>query len=228
MKKVAILQSNYIPWKGVFDLINMVDTFVFLEDVQYTEHDWRNRNKILVGNEAKWLTVPVKNSGRRGQKIYEVEINNNNWAKKHYNAFNINYSKSNSFKDFKWILEEIYIKNKWISLSELNIFSTKLIANTLGIKTEFLNSKDIPTLGKKDDKIIEICKLIGGDEYISGKAAKSYINPAKFSKNNILLDYIDYSYPKYSQYKGEFVTHNVSVLDLIFNCGKDSSKYIWG
>ena len=41
--KAAIIQSNYLPWKGYFDIINEVDIFVFLEDVQYTTRDWRNR-----------------------------------------------------------------------------------------------------------------------------------------------------------------------------------------
>lgn len=229
MKKIAILQSNYIPWKGVFDMINSVDTFVFLEDVKYTEHDWRNRNKILVGNEEKWLSVPIKNSGRRGQKIYETEIETSSkWQRKHYNSFEINYSKAKYYKEFKWILEQLYLNKQWTNLSELNIYAIKLICNVLGIKTEFINSIDLDCKGIKDDKIIEICKKLKATTYLSGPAAKNYIIPQKFKDNNILLEYIDYYYLEYEQIKGEFVTHGVTILDLIFNCGIDSSFYIWG
>ena len=228
MKKIAILQSNYIPWKGVFDMINQVDTFVFLEDVQYTEHDWRNRNKILVGKEEKWITVPIMNSGRRGQKIYKAEINKNiNWQRKHYNAFKLNYSKAKYYKEYEWILDELYLKREWTNLSELNIYSTKLIAKVLGIKTEFINSLDLNAKGIKDDKVIEICKKLNATTYLSGPAAKDYIVPQKFSNNNIALEYMDYKYPEYKQIKGSFVTHGVTVLDLIFNYGENSSLYIF-
>jgi hypothetical protein len=82
MKKIAILQPNYLPWKGVFDTVNQVDIFVFLEDVQYTQHNWRNGNKILAKDGTKWINIPIKNSNQFGQKIYEIEIDNrSNWQK---------------------------------------------------------------------------------------------------------------------------------------------------
>ena len=68
MKKVAILQSNYIPWKGYFDIINMVDEFILYDDMQYTRRDWRNRNKIKTFGGVKWLTIPVNVKGKYYQK----------------------------------------------------------------------------------------------------------------------------------------------------------------
>ena len=62
-KKVAILQSNYIPWKGYFDIINMVDEFILFDDMQYTKRDWRNRNIIKTAAGLKWLTIPVDSKG---------------------------------------------------------------------------------------------------------------------------------------------------------------------
>jgi len=224
--KIAILQSNYIPWKGVFDMINRVDKFVFLEDVQYTEHDWRNRNKILTPNGPIWITVPVKNSKRRGQLICEAEIQSKfNWQRKHHNAITINYSKAPYFKEFKWIIDEIYLNNEWKMLSDLNIFCTKLIAKVLGIKTDFINSCDLSTTGIKDDRIINICGKCGADEYLSGPSAKNYIVSEKFSDNNIRLEYMEYEYSEYKQVYKPFV-HGVSVLDLIFNLGEGAKDYL--
>ncbi len=225
MKKIAILQSNYIPWKGVFDMINQVDVFVFFEDVQYTRRDWRNRNKIKTSLGSKWLTVPVKKHPV-DVKICDVGISENDWQKKHYNSIKENYSKAPFFNEYHFLLEEIYLNREWIMLSELNIFTTKLIADTLGIRTEFVNSVDLNTEGKKDDKIMEICKKLGATDYLSGPAAKDYISEEKFKDAGIGLEYIVYDYPEYDQLHGDF-NHYVTVLDLIFNCGKESPKYIF-
>jgi len=226
MKKIAILQSNYIPWKGVFDMINQVDTFVFFDDVQYTKQSWRNRNKIKTENGLKWLMVPVKKSPLM-TKIFEIEISENgDWQEKHYNLITQSYSKAPFFNEYRFLLEDIYLKKRWKKLSELNIFSTKLIADSLGIKTEFVNSVDLDTKGAKDDKLIEICRGLGADTYLSGPAAKDYIAEDKFKEANIGLEYIIYDYPEYNQLYGEF-DHYVTVLDLIFNCGKNSEKYIF-
>lgn len=228
IKKVAILQSNYLPWKGVFDIIHQVDTFVFLEDVQYTEHDWRNRNRIVTKDGVKWITVPINHSNKIGQRIYEAEINDKiNWQRKHYNAFQLNYARTPYFKEYNWILEDIYKQKKWDKISDFNIYSTKLIARELGIKTQFVNSLDLKVEGTKDDRIIEICKNLNSTYYLSGPAAKSYINPEKFKDEGIELDYIKYEYPKYKQLHEPF-NHYVTILDLIFNCGPDAPYYIWG
>ena len=227
LSKIAILQSNYIPWKGVFDMIHQVDTFVFLEDVQFTKRDWRNRNQIMTPNGLQWITVPVKKAPRES-KIYEVEIfNDSNWQRNHYDAFTHNYAKAPYFKDYKHILEEIYLKNIWNNLSEFNIKTTILISKVLGINTRFINSRNLSTTGKKDDKLIEICKQVGAISYLSGPAAKSYIDDEKFKESNIKLSYINYEYPEYKQLYGPF-SHYVTILDLLFNCGPDSTYYIWG
>ncbi|MFA5360552.1 MAG: WbqC family protein [Candidatus Paceibacterota bacterium] len=226
MKKIAILQSNYIPWKGVFDMINQVDIFVFHEDVQYTKRDWRNRNKIKTPNGLEWLTVPVKKAPTES-KIFEMEISNEvNWQRNHYNKIIQNYSKAPFLKEYHFILENIYLKNKWTNLSQFNIYTTKLIANVLGIKTEFVNSVELKTTGAKDDKVINICEKLNATHYLSGPAAKNYISEDKFKKANIELEYIKYEYPEYNQLYNGF-EHQVTILDVIFNCGPDSPKYIF-
>lgn len=222
--KVAILQSNYIPWKGVFDMINQVDTFVFFEDVDYTSRDWRTRNKIRGTNSDTWLTVPVKKAPR-GTKISEITIVQDNWAKKHKKTIVQSYSKAPYFEEYKYILDEIYDR-KWSNLSEFNIYTTKLICKVLGIECKFVNSKDLASEGKKDDKLLSICEILGASEYLSGPAAMDYIDPEKFLQKNIKLSFINYSkYREYDQFHGGF-EHYVSVLDLIFNCGDNAKYYI--
>jgi len=228
MKKIAISQPNYIPWKGVFDLINQVDVFVFLEDVQYTKADWRSRNKIITDNGTKWLSVPVNSKGKYHQMIYEAEIcRKTDWQQQHFNLFRRYYRKAKYFYDYEWLLEDFYKAKSWNHISDFNMYSTKTIANLLNIKTEFISSLTLNCSGTKDDKLISICKKAGADYYLSGPAARNYIIPEKFEKENIQLKYMQYIYPDYEQVFQPF-DHYVTVLDLIFNCGENAAYYIWG
>jgi hypothetical protein len=226
LTKIAILQSSYIPWKGVFDLINQVDKFVFLEDVQFTKRDWRSRNKIKNANGEMWLSVPVKKA-QRDLTLHEIQISQDiDWQRKHYESILHSYAKAPFFYNYKWVLEKIYMEKKWSNLSEFNIFTTKLISELLSIKTEFFNSNDLSVAGSKDDKLINICKKLKGEFYLSGPAAKDYISNEKFYSQNIKLAYIIYEYPEYKQvYEG--FNHYFSILDVIFNCGDDMGKYIF-
>jgi len=226
-RKVAILQSNYIPWKGVFDMINMVDVFIFFEDVDYTNRDWRSRNKIKTPTGELWLTVPVKKAPR-GTKIKDIEIaQTEDWQRKHYLSFIGNYSRAPFFSKYKYLLEDFYVNHKWTNLSEMNIYMTKTISNILGISTEFMNSKDLATAGTKDDKLIEICKKVGATDYLSGPAAKDYIHNQKFIDAKIGLSYIKYDgYPQYDQLYGDFNPY-VSIMDVLFNCGESARDYVF-
>ncbi len=226
MHKCAILQSNYIPWKGVFDMINLVDTFVFLDDVDYTKRDWRTRNQIKTSNGLVLLTIPVVKA-TRGTKIYEITIaNNDNWQIKHYTSIYNSYKKATYFKTYAWVLEKIYLEQVWVNLSEFNTYVTKLLCEVLDIKTKFINSVDLKTDGQKDDKLIDICTCIGANSYLSGPSAKNYIVPEKFVDAGIQLEYMSYDYPEYRQLYGEFC-HFVTVLDVVFNCGADAGSYIF-
>lgn len=224
--KTAIIQSNYLPWKGYFDIIHDVDIFVFLEDVQYTKNDWRNRNKIKTPFGSKWITVPVK--GGIQQKIFEVKIDNSiNWIDKQKRQIEASYSRSQYYDCYKNEIFEILSMN-FNTLSELNRYSIKKISKILGIETKFLISNDLHLDIRKDDKIIKICQHIGADSYLSGPAAKNYIEPSQFFREKIDLIYKDYTgYPVYPQLYGNF-DPAVSIIDLIFNCGEKSPYYIWG
>ena len=230
LKKVAVIQSSYIPWKGYFDIINDVDIFLFHEDLQYTKLDWRNRNKIKTAGGSKWITVPISDS--KNYMKYNIDqvkvLPDNKWQKKHLNSLKSNYAKSKYFNEYKTLLEDIYLRHEWESLSEMNIYMTKKICEILGIDTQFFNSVDFEFHGKKTDKLINICKHFEADHYLSGPAARDYIEEEKFQDAGITLEYKDYSgYPEYSQLYPPF-DHYVTVLDLIFNYGPQSPFYIWG
>ena len=225
MTKVAIIQSNYIPWKGYFDIIHDVDLFVFLDDVQMTKRDWRSRNKIKTPRGTEWLTVPVK--GGREQLICETEIVQDAWQEHHLKSLQTNYGRAPFFKDFKFLLDWLY-RERHTNLSEFNRQTTSIFCEILGIKTQLMSSMDLASQGAKDDRLIDICLKLGATVYLSGPSARDYIVEEKFHEAGIELVYKDYSsYPEYPQLFPPY-EHAVSILDLLFNCGPAAPDYIWG
>jgi hypothetical protein len=226
MKKIAILQSNYIPWKGYFDLIAAVDEFILYDDMQYTRRDWRNRNKIKTPQGMQWLTIPVKVKGKYLQTIRETEISDQLWATTHWKIIEQNYHRAPYFEDIACWLRPIYLKNQHISLSPLNRTLIEAICNYLGIMTKISNSWDYILAEGKTERLTALCLQTGASEYFSGPSAKGYIEPAIFTQQDIKLRWFEYeNYQEYPQLWGKF-THAVTILDLLFNCGKYARQFM--
>ena len=128
-RKVAVIQSNYIPWKGYFDIIHDVDAFIFYDDVQFTKNDWRNRNKIKTARGAEWISIPVGTDLRR--LICEVELRDSSWQQKHLNLLRLNYESAPHFARYQSFLQETLLDRKWSNLSELNHHLIQTIAKRL-------------------------------------------------------------------------------------------------
>ena len=225
MKKIAILQSNYIPWKGYFDIINMVDEFILYDDVQFTKRDWRNRNKIQTEQGIKWLTIPIKHEHLH-QKIKDTKISDSRWAKKHFRTISQNYSKAKYYNEYKDIFEELYLNCKEEYLSEINYKFILEINKVLNIKTKISYSSELNLDGNKMEKLVKICKESGADSYLSGPSAKNYLDESLMQKENIKVEWIDYkNYKNYTQLHLPF-SHEVSIIDLLFNEGKNAKNYM--
>ena len=223
-KKIAILQSNYIPWKGYFDLISNVDEFILYDDVQYTKNDWRNRNKIKTPNGSIWLTIPVKHS--TNQSIKEIIVNDQKWRIKHWKTIKQNYTKSKYFNDYKEIFEGLYLNSNHEFLSQINYLFLTTICRILKITTKISWSMDYDLTTGKTERLVDLCKQAGAQQYISGPSAKSYINEKIFKKENISLLYLDYSgYSEHRQLYPPF-EHNVSIIDLLFNEGDNARWFL--
>jgi hypothetical protein len=226
MKKVAILQSNYIPWKGYFDLIAAVDEFILYDDMQYTRRDWRNRNQIKTPQGLSWLTVPVRVKGKYHQTIRETEIDGEEWKQIHWRTLQANYKRTPHFEEIMSLLEPIYLSAEHSHLSQLNRSLIEFVCLYLGIRTKITSSWDYNLIDGKTERLATLCAQAGGTEYISGPAAKDYVVESIFTNMDIKLTWFDYvGYPEYPQLWGDF-QHGVSILDLLFNCGKDASKYM--
>ena len=226
MKKVAILQSNYIPWKGYFDIIAAVDEFILYDEVQYTRRDWRNRNLMKTPNGTRWLTVPVMVKGCFHQRIVETKVDTTAWPTTHWKAFEQNYSRARYFDDIADWLAPLYRESRHVYLSEWNAMFIRNICNYLGIRTRISNSADYHVQGGATERLVGICIASGATEYVSGPAGKNYIDESRFAGVGVKLSWFDYDgYPEHPQLWGEFV-HQVTILDLLFNCGRDAPNYM--
>lgn len=226
MKKIAILQSNYIPWKGYFDLIAAVDEFILYDDMQYTKRDWRNRNLIKTPHGTQWLTIPVQVKGRYYQPINKTLIDDYSWGVKHWQSLTANYKKAKHFNSIAAWLEPIYIECKLAKLSDINRQLISAICTYLDIETLISSSSEYGIIDGKTERLVDLCLKSGGDIYISGPSAKNYLIESLFSEKNIKLNWFNYDgYLEYPQLWDGFI-HNVSILDLLFNTGKDSRKFM--
>lgn len=223
--RVAILQSNYMPWKGYFDIIGSVDLFVFHDDLQYTKGDWRNRNKIKTPKGGEWLTVPCGTSEHR--LICDVELTNSDWQRKHWNLIRTHYLKAPYFKQYSPFFEEIYLGRTWANLSDMNQYVIKAISTELlGMKAQFDDSRAYGLKTAKGDRVIELLKKVGATQYLSGPAAKSYLDESAFTAEGIDLEWMNYAgYPEYPQLNPPF-DHAVSIIDLLFNTGSEATSFM--
>lgn len=225
-KTIAVVQSNYIPWRGYFDLINSVDEFILYDDVQYTIRDWRNRNIIKTSRGPLWLTIPVQVKGKYLQKIKDTRISDPTWGRKHWATIVHSYSRAKYFAVQKELFEELYLQAEEKLLSQINYRFIVAICQILGIRTTISWSMDYNLAGDKTERLIHLCQQTGATAYLSGPSAKAYLNEDLFRIEGIAVSYMDYSgYREYTQLYRPF-QGQVSIIDLIFNEGPNATNYM--
>lgn len=225
-KRVAIIQSNYIPWRGYFDIINSVDAFVLLDDVQFTRRDWRNRNQIKTAQGLQWLTIPVDVKGQFEVKIKDVTVANTDWSSDHWNKISQAYKKAPYFAEFRKAFEEAYLGCRERHLSQINYRFLQLVNSILHIETPIYWSHDFTVPQDKSERLLEICLQLEASTYVSGPAAKDYLQTEKFEGAGVKVEWMNYEgYRPYQQLHGDFAPY-VSIIDLIFNTGSEASQYL--
>lgn len=226
--RVVILQSNYLPWKGYFDLVHDADLFVFHDDLQYTKNDWRNRNRLKTPRGLEWLTIPVGTDEHR--LINEVALPaDKGWAQRHWRALEDNYRAAPYFATYAGFFREVYASMGWSRLSELSQHLITTIARDfLGVTTPFTDSARFGLKTAKQERVIDLLKAVGATRYLSGPSARNYLDPARLAAEGITLEWKSYEgYPEYPQFHPPF-EHAVSIVDLLFHAGPQAADYIWG
>jgi hypothetical protein len=224
-KRIAIVQSSYIPWKGYFDLIRSVDAFILLDDVQFTRRDWRSRNQIKTQHGLAWLSIPVHTTGRYTQLIQDTTASDPEWRKRHWLTLRASYGKTPYFERYADRLESLYLQASQ-RLSEINHAFITTICDWLGISTPISWSSDYGVRSVRSQRLLELCTAAAASEYVSGPSAKTYLDVPLFNAAGIAVRFVDYAgYPEYPQPHGPFV-HHVSVLDLLFCTGPGALQFM--
>jgi hypothetical protein len=229
--RICIIQSNYIPWKGFFDLIGRCDEYVIFDGVQYARRHWHNRNRIKTANGVTWLTIPVATRGRFEQPIDEVEIEKagagRHWAEKHWRALELAYRRAPFFEALASDVKDLYERaEKMTRLTEVNEMFLRRIAGLLGLETRFTRDTAYPSSGAGTERLLGIASAAGADRYLSGPSARDYFDEAMFGAAGIATEWMSYDgYPEYPQLHGDF-EHAVTVLDLLFNTGPEAPRYL--
>lgn len=216
--RAVVLQSNYLPWRGYFDLIQSADVFVYYDEVQYTKNDWRNRNRICSKNGAHWLTIPINRDAVK-LKISEVRLPDARWQQDHFKTLFHSYRPARHFEQIEPLLHDFYLTRTWTMLSELNRHCIETIVRLLGITTRFLDSKNLDLSGDRVARLVSLLRQVGATEYLSGPAAREYLGGSEelFEQAGVRLIYKSYDgYPEYRQLTEPF-DPGVSIIDVLAN-----------
>ncbi|MBN9589559.1 MAG: hypothetical protein BGN85_03465 [Alphaproteobacteria bacterium 64-11] len=231
-RTVVITQSNYIPWRGYFDLIRQADELILLDSVQYTRRDWRNRNRIKTPGGPQWLTIPVGSKGAYAQTIDATAIFDPSWAESHVRALEQNYRRAANFDAVApWLFDLLRQAAGRALLSQVNRFLLEALCPRLGIQVpirfdrEVLPDMDLTSIDASE-RLAVLASAVKASRYISGPAAQAYLDYRPFQQRGIAVQWMDYSgYRNYPQCWGVFIP-NLSIVDLLLNCGDDAASYL--
>lgn len=229
VKKVAILQSNYLPWRGYFDLIASVDEFIVYDDMQYTKNDWRNRNRIRTAHGTQWLTVPVRRHTLQ-QRIRDTQVMDRRWAAQHWRTLSQAYARAPHFQFGRELLAGLYTQAAELEyLTDINLLFLTAICEQIGIRTRISRCSDYaydPT-ADRTARLVQLVQAVGGTRYLSGPAARQYLAKDQLTEAGIGVEWMDYAgYPAYPQVHGGPFEPAVSIVDVLFNVGPAAAQYL--
>lgn len=222
---VAIHQPEYFPWLGYFEKMIRADAFVLLDQAQFSKGDYHNRNRIKGSTGIQWLTIPVIQ--RLGQTINEAAVANQHWQAKHWQSLISCYSRAKYFNAFSPLLDDFF-RQPGDKLIDHTIRALRLTAPLLGIGKNWILASELKADGSKSDLVLNICRQVGASAYYSGRTGSTYLDREKFRQAGIEIKVQSFVHPNYEQLfmnRLGFIP-NLSILDLLFNCGPNSGKLI--
>jgi hypothetical protein len=224
--RIAVLQPSYLPWLGYLHQIAAVDAFVFYDDVQFDKNGWRNRNRIRTeaAQGWDWLTIPVLHAGHLS-RICDVRIDPRaTWRRKHAMAITVHYGKADRFELYKRYIATLYTEDESSLLVDVAIRSVRVLLEAFGICTELYRSSRLDIAGDRNTRLLNICRYFGAKTYLSGIAAKAYLDELLFAREGITVEWQHFDHPVYPQALKPFVSH-LSALDALLCVGPESVRF---
>lgn len=225
LQTVVILQPGYLPWLGFFDQMARADVFVYYDDVQYDKHGWRNRNRIKTHRGPVWLTVPVRHRGLGLPRILDVEIDGRtSWARKHVTSLRQAYARA-PFVDQCLPPIAALLLRPWRRLVDLDIELANLLATMFGLTPRVVRASTLGVGGERSERLLRICQHFGASSYLSGDAARAYLDVPLFERHGVRVEWQEFQHPSYAQQHGTFVPY-LSAVDLLMNYGPASRRVL--
>ncbi len=222
--KASVHQPQYLPYPGFFHKLSISDVFIIMDDVQYDKR-FTNRNRIMATNGWIWITVPI-NKDHKFLPNSQVKINNDvSWRNEHWAKIRHSYANAKYFKKYESIFASIYAK-EWDSLFELDFEILKKLTAILDIKVEIIKSSELNATGTSTERLVNLCKAVGAQTYVSGVGGRNYMDENMFAKNNIKLEYQKYVAKQYPQRLSQVFVPDLSIIDMLFNIGPECMKVI--
>jgi WbqC-like protein len=219
MTTLVVLQPSYLPWLGFFDQVKRSDVFVFYDDVQFDKNGWRNRNRVKTARGPVWLTVPVRHTGRAGQRIDQVEVDARApWARKHLRTMREAYAQASFLDRYLPELADL-LEREWTLLVELDIALSRLMCAWFGLERPMYRSSQLDIGGSRNERLLALCRHFAADRYLSGESAREYLDVGRFNDAGVAVEWQDFAHPHYPQLHGAFVPF-MSAIDCVLNVGE--------
>lgn len=215
--KIAIHQSQYIPWPPYFKKIATADIFVVMDNVQFQKNGVQNRNKVRNKEADFWLTVPVK--GQLTDTIQDKEISNDQWKSKHWKSIQASYRNSPNWGLYEAEIYDLYSR-EYSTLHEANNAFFHFFLKKLDITTRIVYLSELKVEGVKSDLVLDICRSLDAEVYLSGWGSRDYLNEESFEAEGIRIRYQESVAPVYQQFHGSFI-QGLSTMDMLLNVNQD-------
>lgn len=225
MRIVTIHQPEHLPYLGFFHKVSMCDTLVLLDNVRFEKNYFQNRNRVNTAAGEKYITVPVTDTHGPINKVRICLGYFSHQCKKNAKTIIQAYRKTPFFEVYGYEFLNVYQGNKpeRFSLSAYNEDLLRYLFVTLGINVNVVRASELGVTGSKTDLLVDICRKVGADKYVSGVSGKEYLELDKFE---IPVEFQDFRHPVYTQYGKEEFTKNMSVIDSLFNVGPEIMSLI--
>ncbi|MDP4132474.1 MAG: WbqC family protein [Bacillota bacterium] len=228
--RVGIHQINYLPWLGYFNKIAKSDKFILMDEVQLTDSGTMQRNRVLNKNgEPTYITIAFEKKGYQEKMFKEIKLNEQvDWQARQLNFLKDAYHKSPYWEEVFNLIEPLFLR-KFEYLMDVNLLGLKTMLEAMEIHTPLVMQSELlyDRESKKNDLVLELCKAIGADIYLSGNGAKKYMELTPFREVGIAVQFQTYTAPAYSQrYSPESIT-GLSILDVLLNIGIEKTKKLF-
>lgn len=218
---IGIMQPYAFPYIGYFQLIASVDRFLLLDDVNYINKGWINRNRLLINKEPQYFVLPISRASQN-KTINSLQlVQDNKWKSTLEKTLSMAYGRSKNFTEFFSLFKQILSLETW-HLSDFIACSLQTICNYLEIKTEIVTT----TAGyfnsnlKGQDRIIDLCEKEHASTYINASGGKTLYESAKFEERGIQLKFINPNLRPYDQNGTDSFVPGLSIIDMLMNCPK--------